>query len=287
MKPKNLTTKIFLDSGSADDTQLVLDTLGFLDGQTTNPSLFVKNEDVQERLARGEKFSRNEITTAYKQLIQDIKKRIPEQSVSIEVYADADTTVDEILEQAREMNTWIDRPHIKLPITNAGLEAAHILSREGVKINMTLIFKEEQAVAVHAATRGAQRGDIFVSPFEGRLDDIGIDGLDVITNIQRLYKKSDGHVEVLMASVRDINHFIFALDLGFDIITAPTKILIEWFEMGMPVTLRESVHKTKLKHVEYHDIDLNKDYKSYNIQHDLTDKGLKKFADDWNSIIES
>ena len=289
MKPQNITTKIFLDSGSAEDTQLILDTLGFIDGQTTNPSLFVKNENIQARLSAGEKFSQQEIHEAYKKIIQDIRKLIPGKSVSIEVYADAETSVEEILEQAYIMNDWVESPHIKLPVTPAGLQAARTLSEQGMKLNLTLVFNEEQAAAVYAATTGAQRGDIFVSPFEGRLDDIGVDGLDVIDNIMQQYKKGDGHVEVLMASVRDIQHFIYALESGYDIITAPTKILLEWHELGMPSVLEKThseIHKGDLAHTDYSDIDLDFDYKTYNTQHDLTDKGLKKFADDWNNLLQ-
>ena len=287
MKPKDITTKIFLDSGSAEDTKLILDTLGFIDGQTTNPSLFVKNKGVQERLAKGEKFSKQEVNDTYKKLIKDIRYLIPGKSVSIEVYADAETTIDEILEQAREMNTWVEQPHIKLPVTSAGLAAAEILTAEGMKVNMTVVFEEEQAVAVYSATQNAKKGDVFVSPFEGRLDDVGVDGLNIISNIQKLYnEKSDGHVEVLMASVRDLNHFVYALEVGYDIITAPTKILLEWHELGMPTKVYGEVHQQELIHTEYKDIYLYNDFREYDIQHDLTDKGLKKFADDWNNILK-
>ena len=156
-----------------------------------------------------------------------------------------------------------------------------------MKVNMTLVFKEEQAAAVYAATQDSQKGDIFVSPFEGRLDDIGVDGLDIISNIQKLYnKESDHHVEVLMASVRDVNHFIYALEAGYDIITAPTKILLEWHELGMPTKVYGEIHQKELTHTEYKSIDLYKDFTEYDIQHDLTDKGLKKFADDWNNILK-
>ncbi len=287
MKPDNLKTKIFLDSGSAEDTREVIEKIGFLDGQTTNPSLFVKNPEVQKRLERGEKFSKEEVNEAYKKLIQDIRELIPEKSVSIEVYADADTSLDEILVQAREMNTWVERPHIKLPITPAGLEAAGILSAEGIRINMTLIFKEDQAAAVYSATQESNKGDIFLSPFVGRLDDIGIDGLDFITRVQKLYEKGDGHVEILMASVRGMYHFLKALELGVDIITAPKDIILKWHELGMPLSPVDNMQEGDLEQLPYKDLNLGEFCMEYDIKHDLTDKGLKKFADDWNNIIEN
>lgn len=288
MRPTNLKTKIFLDSGSAEDTKIVLATLGFLDGQTTNPSLFVKNPKIQERLSRGEKFTKEEINENYKKLIQDIRKLIPEKSVSIEVYANKETHVEEILSQAREMNTWVEKPHIKLPITPAGLEAAHILSSEGLKVNMTLIFQQEQAAAVYAATQGSTKGDIFLSPFVGRLDDIGINGLSLISDIQKIYSLGDAHVEILMASVRGMNHFLKALEAEVDIITVPKKLLLDWAEMGMPLTRinQNSLDQDGLKNIKSENIKLDLEYTDYNIQHDLTDKGLKKFADDWNNIIK-
>lgn len=288
MRPENLKTKIFLDSGSVEDTREVLDKLGFLDGQTTNPSLFTKNKKVQERLELGEKFSKDEVNEAYKKLIQNIRKEIPGKSVSIEVYADAETTVDEILVQAREMNQWVESPHIKLPITEAGLEAANILSGEGMKINMTLIFSQEQAAAVYSATKGSAGGDIFLSPFVGRLDDINQRGFDLVLNAQKMYQEGDHHVEILMASVRSMEHFLMAIEAGIDIITAPKKILLEWAKNAMPLKSANSLSERQLDlaPIEFKNIDLDQDYKKYNIKHPLTEKGLKKFADDWNSILE-
>src|SRR3989339_217562 len=119
MRPQNIKTRIFLDSGDPQETKQVLSALGFLDGQTTNPSLIAKN-------------------------------------------------------------TWIPNAHIKFPITASGLEAAHILTSEGMRVNMTLCFSQQQAAAVYVATRGVKKGDVFLSPFIGRLDDQGENGMNMI-----------------------------------------------------------------------------------------------------------
>ncbi len=100
---------------------------------------------------------------------------------------------------------------------------------------MTLCFSQAQAAAVYAATRGAKKGEVFVSPFIGRLDDRGENGMDLIANILKMYGKGDGHVEVLTASVRTLDHLLCAIKLGSDIITAPLAVLKEWKEKGLPM----------------------------------------------------
>src|SRR3989344_4842731 len=102
--------------------------------------------------------------------------------------------------QGKEMFSWIPNAHVKYPTTKAGLEAAHRSIQEGMRVNMTLVFTQEQAAAVYAATKGAKRGDVFVSPFIGRLDDRGENGMDLIKNIIKMYRGGDGHVLILGAS---------------------------------------------------------------------------------------
>jgi transaldolase len=197
MKPLDLKTKIFLDSGDPKETAEVLSTLGFLDGQTTNPSLVAKNPETV-----GRKFSQTEIYDFYKGVVQDISKLIPEGSVSIEVYSDSTTKSEDMIKQAHEFNQWIFNAHIKFPTTQEGLKAAETCVKEGIRVNMTLVFSQQQAAAVYAATKGAKKGDVFLSPFVGRLDDRGENGMDLIKNILEMYNQGDGHVEVLSASVR-------------------------------------------------------------------------------------
>lgn len=286
MKPKNLNTKIFLDGGDSFETSEVLRLLGFLDGQTTNPTLISRNPEAARRLERGEKFHKEEIYEFYKQVAVEISRLIPAGSVSIEVYADRLTTKEEMLRQGKEMYDWIPNAHIKFPITKDGLLAAEAAVRRGMRINMTLCFSEAQAAAVYAATRGAKKGQVFLSPFVGRLDDRGENGMDLIKNIIRMYKAGDGHVEVLTASVRSFNHFLYALYLGSDIATAPYKILKEWSEKGMPIPDKNFIYNSgSLAPILYEEINLGENWSELDITHELTVKGIDRFSDDWNKLI--
>ncbi len=287
MRPANLKTRIFLDGGNPEDTKAVLKQIGFLDGQTTNPTLIAKNPEARKRLEQGSKFSKEEIFTFYHGVINTISDLLPQGSVSIEVYADAATSAGEMLKQGKEMFTWIPNAHIKFPTSREGLKAAQQAVKAGLRVNMTLAFSQEQAAAVYAATQGAQKGQVFLSPFIGRLDDRGENGMDVIANIIRMYRKGDGHVEVLTASVRSFDHFLYTLKLGSDIITAPFELIKMWGEKGLPIPGNEYHYDTKaLKAIPYLDLDLSHPWESYDIHHDLTDKGMEKFSADWNALIQ-
>jgi transaldolase len=191
-----------------------------------------------------------------------------------------------MLRQGREMFSWIPNGRIKFPSSREGLKAAERAVKEGLRINMTLCFSQEQAAAVYAATRGAAKGQVYVSPFIGRLDDRSENGMDVIANILCMYAKGDGHVEVLTASVRSLDHLLYALALGSDIVTAPYDILKAWGERGMPVPGSDYRYDAKtLTPIPYREIDLGKRWEEYDIRHDLTDKGMGKFSADWNALI--
>lgn len=285
-RPQNLKTKIFLDGGDPNETREIVNLLGFLDGQTTNPTLISKNPDAKKRIERGEKFTPEEILEFYKKVVKELSVLIPEGSISIEVYADKNTKAEEMLTQGREMFSWIPNAHIKFPTTKEGLTAAEKAVKEGMRINMTLCFSQEQAAAVYVATRGAKRGHVFVSPFIGRLDDRGENGMDLIKNIIAMYKRGDGHVEVLTASVRSIGHLLYAIKLGSDIITAPYKILKEWGEKGLPIPGDDFVyHAESLKEIPYKELDLSRNWKDFNIMHELTNNGIDRFSEDWNKLI--
>lgn len=287
MRPKNLQTKIFLDSGDPAETKEIVNLLGFLDGQTTNPTLISKNPDAKARLERGDKFTEEEIYSFYRKVVGEISKLIPEGSVSVEVYADGATKSQELLKQARSMFSWIPNAHVKLPTTREGLIAAEQLIGEGMRVNMTLCFTQEQAAAVYAATKGAKKGQVFVSPFIGRLDDKGENGMDLIRNILRMYEAGDGHVEVLTASVRGLDHLLAAMQISSDIITAPFKILKEWADRGLPVPDENFVYKPKdVAAILYKDLDLTREWQEFDIHHDLTDKGIERFSNDWNALIK-
>lgn len=282
MRPQNLKTRIFLDGGDINETKDILNVLGFLDGQTTNPTLISKNPETQ-----GKKFTKEEIYDFYKKVVKEISVLIPNGSVSIEVYADRRTKPFAMLNQAKEMNLWITNAHIKFPITTQGLKAAEMAVKLDMRVNMTLCFSQEQAAAVYAATRSAKKGQVFISPFIGRLDDRKENGMDLVKNIVEMYKKGDGHVEVLTASVRNMDHFLYALALGSDIITSPLKILKEWHEKGMPLPQSFEYNGQNLQPIPYKDLDLNNDWKSFDIAHELTDIGMAKFSADWNSLISN
>lgn len=288
MRPRDCKTKIFLDSGNPAETKHVVELLGFLDGQTTNPTLVSKHPEAQLRYQKGKKLTQVEISSFYRKIVEEISRFIPQGSISIEVYADQNTTAIEMLSQARDMFSWIPNAQIKFPTNSEGLKAAEQAIKEGVRVNMTLCFSQDQAAAVYSATKGAKRGDVFVSPFIGRLDDIGQNGLDLIKNILQMYKNGDGHVEVLAASIRSMNHLLTSFSLGADIVTLPLKVLEEWSEKGMPLLPQASkTDKTNaFEAIPYQEINLHKNWRDYAIHHELTDKGIKNFSQDWDALIK-
>lgn len=287
MKLRNLNSKIFLDSGDPKETTEAISLLGFLDGQTTNPTLITKNPEASLKLERREKFTQGEVLQFYKTIVGEISQLIPSGSVSVEVYSDKQTTSDQMINQAKEMNSWIRNAHIKFPTTTEGLKAAEQVVKMGLRVNMTLCFTQEQAAAVYGATKGAIKGQVFISPFVGRLDDQGENGMDLIKNIIRMYKGGDGHVEVLTASVRNMEHFLYALALKSDIITSPFKILQEWAGGGLQIPDANFMYdQGDRKYISYKELDLNLDWKEFNIIHPLTNAGIEKFSADWNSLLK-
>ena len=286
MRPSVMKTRLFLDGGNEEETKQIINLLGFLDGQTTNPTLISKNPGARKRLEQGNRFSQKEILDFYRGVVRTMSGLMPRGSISVEVYADGSTSSDEMLKQGREMYSWIPNAHIKFPTSHEGLKAAEIAVKEGLRVNMTLCFSQEQAAAVYAATKGARKGQVYVSPFIGRLDDRGENGMDVIANIIRMYAKGDGHVEVLTASVRSFDHLLYALKLGSDIITAPFEILKQWGEQGLPIPGTDYHYDAKTwKSIPFREIDLSRPWDSYDISHDLTDKGMQKFSADWNALL--
>lgn len=287
---KRLTqTKLFIDGGdpaeTAEATRL-LNEAGYagLDGQTTNPSLVAKNPEIVGRIAKGEKLTRDELLAKYKEIVQGIEKSAPG-AISIEVYADKNTTADTMMAQARDMAGWTSSAVVKLPTTKEGLTAAEELKSE-MRLNMTLCFTQAQAAAVYAATLGSA-SPVFVSPFIGRLDDKGINGMDLIANLMRMFASSDHHVEVLTASVRNVDHILEALRLGTHAMTMPLeKAFKPWAEQGFLLPDENFRYKFAGKKIAYEELDLSADWRSFNLQHELTDAGLQKFADDWNSLLK-
>lgn len=281
-----MPAKIFLDSSDPKETREIQNIIGFLDGQTTNPTNFAKSPSVQERIRNGEKFTKDEVYARYKKTVQSISSLIPHGSVSVEVHADLGTTSGEMIQEAREMFSWIPNAHIKLPITSAGLGAAEVLSSEGVRLNMTLCFSQTQAAAVHAATKGAPLGNVFISPFIGRLDDIKENGADLLANIIKMYQKAGSSVEVLAASIRNMDHIFAAIGFGANIITASFATLREWGTKGKPSPHEGWNYNSKsLRQIPYYDYDMNLAWQEYDIAHPLTSAGLNQFAEDWNALM--
>lgn len=283
-RPDTLHTRIFLDGSDLNEMDQVAEKLGFLDGQTTNPSNFVKAIK-QEQGKNTLTFEQDTLYKEYKSRVQAISKKVPHGSVSIEVYADSHTSAENMIAQGKEMNTWINNAHIKLPITKAGLQTAEALVREGIRVNMTLCFTQEQAAAVYAATRGAKKGDVFISPFIGRINDTGENGMDLVKNILRMYAEGDGHVEVLAASIRTGEQLAEAIAVGSHITTSYKSAIDEWITHGMPVLSPEEFNHPAFAPIPYQEVNLSQSWKEYDITHSMTDDGLRRFAEDWNALL--
>jgi len=285
------TTKILVDGGDPDETAHVRNLLGFLDGQTTNPTLVAKNPEVRQRIASGHKFSLNEQKQEYKKIVQSISPLVESAGVSIEVFADFDTTAQQMVTQGAEMFTWIPNAYIKYPCIAEGLKAAKMSIERGIRVNMTLCFSQSQAAAVYAATLGS-KDPVYVSPFVGRLDDRGDNGMDLIANIKRMYKQGDGHVHVLAASLRRFEHLLYAFSMLTELATVPAKILEQWAAAGLPLpdqSFRYEPVDAKggpLRPIPYQQIDLNSPWESFDLNHELTDKGIRKFVEDYRSTLD-
>jgi len=285
-------TKILLDGGDPEETLRVRNLLGFLDGQTTNPTFVAKNPDVQRRIASGHKLSWEEQKQQYKGIVRKISPLVGSAGVSIEVFADFETAAEQMLAQGQEMFAWIPNAYIKYPCIAEGLRAAKMSVQQGMRVNMTLCFSQEQAAAVYAATKGAKE-PVYVSPFVGRLDDRGDDGMGVVANIKKMYQNGDGHVHVLAASFRKLEHLLQSMALGAELATSPAKILEQWAATGFPLPDQnfryEAVNKDgkALRPIPYKQLDLNASWESFNLKHELTDKGIQRFVDDYKSTLKS
>jgi len=284
-------TKILVDGGDPEETLRVKKAVGAVDGQTTNPTLVSKNPEVRQRVSSGQKFTQREEMEEYKRIVQAISPLVGAAGVSIEVFADLDTKAEEMLAQGEEMFTWIPNAYIKYPCTHEGLRAAELSVRQRIRVNMTLCFTQEQAAAVYAATVGSA-APVYVSPFLGRLDDEGENGMDLVRNIKRMYESGDGHVHVLAASIRTIEHLLGSFQLRAELVTAPSKIWEEWSTKGCPLPTIDFAYEGKGKNgrpltpIAYKEIDLNRGWETFSIEHKLTTKGIRTFVDDYKSTLK-
>ena len=214
--------KLFLDTANLDEIAALAPT-GFVDGVTTNPSLIAKS-------------GRNILD-----VIAEISAMVPG-PVSAEVAA---TDAETMLAEGRKLAAIADNVAVKVPLTPAGLQTCKILSDDGIMVNVTLCFSPAQALL--AAKAGAR----FISPFIGRLDDLGRDGMGLIEDIVSIYANYDFATEVLVASVRSVQHVVDAALVGGDVATVPASII----------------------HAMY--------------KHPMTDAGLETFLKDWKNTGQS
>lgn len=276
--------RILVDGGDPEETRAVKGLLGFVDGQTTNPSLIAKNPDIVRLVRSGHKLTPEQEADEYRKIVQTISPLVGDAGVSIEVFGDLHTTAEDMYRQGRDMFSWIPNAYVKYPCTSEGLKAAECSVREGIRVNMTLCFSQEQAAAVYGATRGT-RAQAYVSPFIGRLDDIGQNGVDVVANIKQMYARGDGHVWVLAASIRSLAHLLYCFSIDADLVTVPGKILHEWANAGFPMPDAAFRYEPTGTRIEYREIDLEQPWQRFNIEHELTTKGVEKFAADYRATL--
>ncbi|MHB1417243.1 MAG: fructose-6-phosphate aldolase [Chloroflexota bacterium] len=211
--------RIFLDTANIQEIRQAAH-MGVICGVTTNPSLMAKEQGAD-----------------FRETIQEICSLV-DGPISAEVTAPDTETM---IAQAHDLAKWADNVVIKVPITTAGLAAAKVMSREGIKTNLTLCFSVNQALL--AATVGAT----YVSPFLGRLDDIGHDGMALVADIVQIYKNYGLPSQVIAASIRHPLHVVNAAKAGAHIATIPYKVLMQM------------------------------------VEHPLTKNGLQRFEADWAS----
>jgi transaldolase len=277
-------TRILVDGGDPQETRRVKELLGFVDGQTTNPSLIAKNPHIRELIASGHKLSSKEEMEEYKKIVQTISPLVGHAGVSIEVFSDETTKAEEMFGQGREMFSWIPNAYIKYPCTAEGLRAAQMSVGQGIRVNITLCFSQQQAAAVYAATKGTKQ-PVYVSPFVGRLDDIGQNGMDLVKNIKRMLSKGDSHVLVLAASIRSLDHLLYCFMLEAELATVPAKVLEQWANSNFSMPDKQFQYKFSGKPIPYEELDLEQPWETFDIQHELTRKGIEKFAADYRATL--
>jgi transaldolase len=208
--------RTFIDSAVIEDVRYAHE-LGLVDGVTTNPSL-VSSTDKE-----------------YRDIIEELDTFV-DGPISVEVIA---TDYEKMLEEGREYDTWGENIAVKLPMTRDGMRALQTLSEEGIQTNITLIFSANQALIA------AKNGATMVSPFVGRLDDIGHDGVELVEEIRTIYDNYGFETDILAASLRHPNHVKEVAKAGADSATLPGNVADQLFD------------------------------------HPKTDSGLESFLDDW------
>ncbi len=296
--------QFLLDSGDPDEYRaiaaLAREHNEVLFGATTNPTLIAK------KLA-STKVTQNKAFELQKQIVLEILDIVPG-PVSAEVYADDKTTADEMISQAREIAKWHQRVVIKLPTTVESFKARTVLRQEKIPVNNTLVFSQQQIFAISLHEKLVQKESIvdnlwspFISPFVGRLDDLAEDGMAVIEHAMKLKRTYNFTPLILLSSVRRVQHIKRGFDCEVDLITAPAKVYQEWFTLTseQKQAIDAKSYTLNLKPINYWEpppelltINLIDQFMEaiasgkLNIQHDLTDSGLTRFAQDWQTIIK-
>src|SRR4249919_672944 len=208
--------KLFIDSGNIKDIETLV-AIGIIDGVTTNPTLLAKEPgDYRDNLKR---------------ICQIVKGPVSGEVTAVDVNG--------MLQQGRDIAKIDQHMIVKVPLTRAGIQACKTLSGEGHRVNVTLVFSAAQALLA------AKAGATFVSPFVGRLDDVGTNGMELIREIVEIYDNYEFTTEVLVASCRHPIHILEAARMGADICTCPPAVIDQLFN------------------------------------HPLTNIGLEKFLKDW------
>ncbi len=215
--------KLFVDTANRDEIRELLD-MGLLDGVTTNPTLVAK-----ENHRTGDNPEK---------IMKDIVEMVPG-PVSCEVLSEDS---EGMIKEARELRKMGENVTIKIPMTFEGMKAVKVLSSEGIMTNVTLVFSPLQSILA------AKAGATFISPFVGRLDDIGHTGMDLVEQIATIYFNYGFDTEIIVASVRHPNHILKAALIGADICTIPYAVIKKM------------------------------------TNHPLTDIGIERFKKDWESI---
>jgi len=213
--------KIFIDTANIDEIRTAYEW-GVIDGVTTNPTLVAKE---------GKDF---------KSIVNQILS-IVDGPISVEVIS---TDAVGMVKEALDMAKWSKNIVIKIPMIPEGLKAVKILNEKDVKTNVTLVFSVNQAILA------AKAGATYVSPFIGRLDDIGHEGIQIIKDLVEIYKKYGFKTEIIVASVRHPLHVIESAKIGAHVATIPFSVIEKMFK------------------------------------HPLTDIGLEKFLKDWKKVVE-
>jgi len=213
--------RLFLDTANIDHIRHGVQ-LGIISGVTTNPSLISKEGNVD-----------------YQQLVKEICSIVPGPVSSEVLSQDASGMIAE----AREIAKWAENIVVKIPASLEGVKATSVLAKENIKVNFTLCFSLNQALL------GAAAGATFISPFVGRLDDVGEDGMKVVVDIALFLRHYELSTQVIAASIRHPQHCMMAAKAGAHIATVPYRVLLQM------------------------------------IQHPLTDIGISRFIDDWRKVM--